>query len=61
MRQQPTSGVGIFHTVRGGINPGDLRFRPQDVGIFGMVNDVSSGDEGISCPGATGPRSWEEG
>ena len=23
-----------FHNVRGGIDPGDLRFRPQDVGVY---------------------------
>ena len=26
-----------FHTVRGGIDPGDLRFRNQDVGSFRML------------------------
>ena len=26
-----------------------------------MVNDFSSGDETISSPGVTGPRSWQEG
>ena len=50
-----------FHTVRGGIDPADLRFRPKDVGVTRMLKDVSSGDETISSPGATGPRSWQAG
>ena len=50
-----------FHTLRGGIDPGDLRFRPRDVECLKLLKDFSSGDETISSPGATGPRSWQEG
>ena len=60
MRQQPTNGVGL-HTVRGGIDPGDLRFSAKDVGVLQMLKDFLSGDEKILSPGATGPRSWQEG
>ena len=28
-----------FHTLRGGIDPGDLRFRPQVVGVVEMWTD----------------------
>ena len=28
-----------FHTVRGIFDPGNLRFRPQDVGISGVLKD----------------------
>ena len=50
-----------FDTVRGGIDPGDLRLRPQHVGVIRMLKDFSSGDETILSPGATGPRRWHEG
>ena len=45
-----------FHTVRGGINPGDLRFRPLFVGVVEIWKDFVSGDETLSSPGAAGPR-----
>ena len=32
IRDQPVGGVGGFHTVRGGINPGDIRVRCWVVG-----------------------------
>ena len=41
----------VFHTMRGGIDPGVVRVRPHDVGFFGLVNDFSSGDETILSPG----------
>ena len=42
---QPGWGWG-FHTVRSGINPGDLRFRPRVVGvvdIYGRISDLGMG------------------
>ena len=35
-----------FHTLRGGIDPGNLRFRPRVVGflyIYGRVSDLEMG------------------
>ena len=34
-----------FHTVRGGINPGILRFRPQVVRFVDILKNSLSGDE----------------
>ena len=45
-------------TVRGGIDPGDISFRPQFVGVVEVWKDLSSG---VSSPGAAGPRRWPEG
>ena len=45
----------------GGIDPGDLCFRPRVVGFVEIWRDFSSGDEKLSSPGATGPRRWPEG
>ena len=61
-------GLG-FHYFRGGIDPGDVRFRPQIVGFVEIWMDfystiprcqrslnVSIGLDDASCPGAGGPR-----
>ena len=29
-----------LHTLRGGIDPGDLRFRPRDVGVVEIWRDI---------------------
>ena len=34
----------VFHTVWDGIDAGDLRFRPQVVGVVKVVKDFSCGD-----------------
>ena len=43
-KPQPISnqpvGLGFFHTLRGGIDPGDLRFRPRVVGVVEIFRDV---------------------
>ena len=44
----------------GGIDPGDLCFRPRVVGFVEIWRDFSSGDEKLSSPGATGPRRCPE-
>ena len=45
-----------FHTLRGGIDPGDLRFCPGVVGAVGILLNFSSGDENLISPVAAGPR-----
>ena len=50
-----------FHTLRGGIDPGDLRFRPRVVGVVEVRKYSRSGDGNLSSPGAAGPRRWPEG
>ena len=57
---QSPSGVVRFHTLRGGIDPGDLCFRPQVVGVVEVWRELSSGDKTLSSPGAAGPRRWPE-
>ena len=47
-----------FHTLRGGIDPGDLRFRPRVAGIVEIWKDFKPGDETLSSPGAAGPQRW---
>ena len=47
-----------FNTLRGGIDPGDLRFRLWDVGVVEIWKDFKSGDETQSCPGVAGPRHY---
>ena len=44
-------GLGV-HTLRGGIDPGDLRFRPRVAGVADMLKDFQSGDETLP------PRVW---
>ena len=56
LSQSATSQLGWgFHTLRGGINPGDLRFRPRVVGVVDIWKGFWSGDETLSSPGMTGP------
>ena len=60
--QSATSQWGWgLHIVPGGIDPGDLRFRPWVVGVVDALNDFLSGDGGLSFPGAAGPRRCPEG
>ena len=41
LSQSATSLLGWrFHTLRGGIDPGDLRFRPRVVGVVEIFRDV---------------------
>ena len=53
-------GLGLY-TVRSGIDPGDLRFRPRYVGVMEIWKDFLSGDGNVSSPGAARPRGWPEG
>ena len=40
LNQLATSQLGWgFHAMRGGINPGDLRFRPRIVGVVEIWKD----------------------
>ena len=50
--EQPV-GLG-FHTVRGGIDPEDHRFRPRIAGVVDICKDLWSGDGPISSPSAAG-------
>ena len=62
LSQSATSQWGSsFHTVRGGIDPGDLRFRPRAVGVVRTWKYVWSGDGKLSSPGAAGHRRWPKG
>ena len=49
-----------FHILRGGINPGDLRFRPRVVVVAEIWKDFFPGDGKLSSPGVAGPRRWPE-
>ena len=61
LSQSATSQLGWgFHTLRGGIDPGDLRFRPRVVGVVEMWKVFRSGNENLSSPGAAGPRRCPE-
>ena len=61
LSQLATSQVGWgFHTLRGGIDPGDLRFRPRVVGVVEMWKDFQYEDETLSYPGVAGPRRCPE-
>ena len=53
-------GLGFSH-LAGGIDPGDLRFRPRVVEVVQIWKELSSGDWKLSSPGAAGPQSWPEG
>ena len=46
--------------MRGGIDPGNLRFRPRVVGVVEVWKDFYSGDDTLSSPGAAGPRRCSE-
>ena len=60
--QSSTSQWGWgFHTLRDGIDPGDLRFGPRVVGVVGLWNSLSSGDDSLYPPGEAGPRRCPEG
>ena len=50
-----------FHTLRGGIDQGDLYFRPRVAGVVDIWSEFSSGDKTLSSLGAAGPRRWQEG
>ena len=50
-----------FYTARGGIDPGDLCFRPRAVGVVDLWRYFTSGDKTLSSPGAVEPRRWPEG
>ena len=50
-----------FHTLRGGIDPRDVRFRPKDFLVACICANVQPGDRNLSSPSAAGPRSWTEG
>ena len=50
-----------FHTVRGGIDPRDLRSRPRVAGVLKIWKDLESGDGTLSFPGATRPQRWPDG
>ena len=59
--QLATSQCGWgFYTVRSGIDPGDLRFRPRVIGIEEVLRDFSSGNKTLSSPGAAGLQQWPE-
>ena len=45
-----------FHTLRDGIDPGDLRFRPRVFGVVDIWKYFCPGDGNLSSPGAAGPR-----
>ena len=49
-----------FHTLPGGIYPGDLRFRPAVVLVVEIWNDVRSADGNLSSPTAAGLRHQPE-
>ena len=49
-----------FNTLRGGIDPGDLRFRLRVVRVVDIWKRFWSGDETLSSPGMTGPRRCPE-
>ena len=41
--------------LRGGVDPGDLRFRPLIVRVAEIWKDFSYGDETLSSAGVAGP------
>ena len=50
-----------FYTLRGGIHPRNLRFRPRVVEVVRMWKDSRCEDGNLPSPGAAGPRRWPEG
>ena len=61
MRQHPTSGVGVSTPAGAESTRGISVYDPRMFRGLRMLKDFSSGDESILSPGATGPRSWQEG
>ena len=45
---------GGFHTVRGGIDPGDNHARPQHVEFVDVLKDLRPGDFTLPSPGVAG-------
>ena len=43
-----------FHIVRGGVDPGNHRFRPQVVGVVEVWKDLGSGDGTLSSRRSSG-------
>ena len=61
---QPISNQSVrwgLYAARGGIDPGDICFRPRVVQVVEIWRDFSSEDTTLSSPGAAGPRRWPEG
>ena len=50
-----------FHSLRGGIDTGYLRFSPRMVEGVDVWNIFLPGDGKLSCPNAAGPRRWPGG
>ena len=50
-----------FHTLRGGIDPADVRLRLQDFWVVDMWATFSPGNRDLSSTCAAGPRRWTEG
>ena len=50
-----------FHTLRGGIEPGDVYFSPRAVGVVEIWREFSSEDKTLSSLRPAGPRRWPEG
>ena len=50
-----------FHTLRGGTDLGDLRFRPRVVGVVDIFANFLPGDGKLSFPGAAGAQRYTEG
>jgi len=59
--QSSASGVGGFHTVRGGIDPGDHCFCPRFVGTVEAWKDLPAEDGALSFAGAAEPWRSPEG
>ena len=59
--QSATSQWGWgFHTLKGGIDPGDLCSRPRGVGVVEIWRESSPQDKILSSLAAAGPRRWPE-
>ena len=50
-----------FYTLQGGVDLGDLRFRPRVVGVVEMWKDFYSGNDIPSSPAAAEPRRYPDG
>ena len=44
-----------YHTVRGGMVPGDQRLCPLSIGVVDIWKDFSSRDGALASPGAAEP------
>ena len=51
VNQRPVDWGWDFHTVQGGINPGDIRARPRVVGVVDVCMDSDPGMGGPIVPG----------